>query len=227
MTTRDTTSNKVSAILAFAVSVQLLVNCTVATRSNGKDFDESRNIAASSASPEPSADLTLSNFEPHDFNNFTFYWIPQKYRAFFGKRDKITLSNGLIVKDFHDEADEYDVSIETYQLDLIGMRKSEAWVSLSILLPNRAMPTCLFLYDFADKQHPRLIWKIESGESDVKGFKSIYAEAGKLVVEEFRVEDSPICCPKSYFKSIYRREHDGFRIESRDLLPYKERSRPF
>lgn len=159
-----------------------------------------------------------------DFQNFTYPWIPTENKKYFGKDSNIKLKEGRIFSS-EDEIEQFDVAAEVIAYtDLNDDGIEDAVVSLSILLPNRAMPNCVFVYTIKNSK-PLLLWKYESGKRDVKGFKDISVENNNLIIEEFNIEDSPICCPRSFYKTFFVWKDNSFQVDKEELLPYVKGNR--
>ncbi len=186
----------------------------------GSNFQKSENLTEKIA-PKNIND----NVRRIDFQNFTHPYIPTKYKEYFGNRKNLVVKNNQISSNSNDEADQFDLAVDVNSyIDLTGDNIEEAVLVLSILLPNRAMPSCLFVYTI-DNSKPKLLWSYESGKWDVKGFKDVYIDNNNLVIEEFNGEDSPICCPKSFYKTAFKWDGNSFQVMTNELHSYDKENR--
>ena len=212
----------------FPLLLSLLFGCT-------HDLPEKPTVSRSEPSPSPTSSLTIKKQDSSeslldqsirriDFNEFTFPWVPAKQREFFGNRKELSVAGGRLTAQGDDEASDYDVAIDVEYHELTGDKIEDALVTVSILLPNRAMPSSIFVFTKKDTK-VRLLFKYESGQRDVKGFKTVQVENQTVIVEEYNIRDSPICCPKSFYRTIFEWRANRFELLSDEMLDYPHPSR--
>jgi len=199
------------------------------------DFSARAQIQASSnrtVSPtngnqtNPDAKTDPRDITAFDFKNFT-------YPDFSGgKVEKtFTLKNGSAGRQ---TAPLNYVLRKTYYFDLTGDRQNEA---ISQVLVEGCAMECdsrsLFYIYTAEKNQPKLLWKIATGLAEAGGLKAIAFNRREIVLEAFGdcaldgwlVKPNPgiIKNPKlktiTYTRFVFSRAAGGYLLESRDVLP--------
>ena len=90
----------------------------------------------------------------------------------------------------------------------------EAFVRIGIQAGGSGMPNDVYIYTIKGNR-PKLLWSFETGDRADGGFRRIYSENGKLVVELYgkgtRVngrlsgaENAPACCAASVTRTRYQ-----------------------
>lgn len=205
-----------------------IVSCvkTGSQSSVGKDVSDQtpsqKDIVADTREPNAGTSATSTPTDEF-FLNFRYPWVPDKKNDYFKRSGAVSLLNGKLSEDKANGSDEYkdyDVRVEQHQIDLTGDGKDETIISLSIGLPDRSYPSCLFVFSRSGSK-PQLIWQYEGGKYDVKGFKSFYKnETGQLIVEEFDISDSPLCCPKAFIRSRFDWNNGTFVLVDETTIPH-------
>jgi hypothetical protein len=144
-----------------------------------------------------------------DFANFTFPYTPGE-RSPGGPR-RFTFIDGETPETKNDDG--MYLAAVSYA-DVTGDGIEEAFVRVGIITGGSAMPNDVYIYTVKDNR-PKLLWSFETGDRASGGFRKIYSEDGKLVVELYgkgtRIngklygsENAPACCAKSVTRTRYR-----------------------
>ena len=107
--------------------------------------------------------------------------------------------------------------------DLTGDGNEEAIVDLGWITGGSAIPDLVYIYTLRNGR-PKLLWAFVTGDRADGGYKNVYAENGKLVIE-LQGKDKIIgknlyaddgtnqgdCCPTFYTRTRYEWRRNGFR----------------
>jgi len=125
--------------------------------------------------------------------------------------------------------------------DVTGDGVEEAFVNLSVGTGGSSQPNMIYVYTL-ENQKPKLLWNFETGDRAEGGFKKIYAEDGKLVVETFgksEFEDGKwkfdipegkfkgLCCPSVYTKIRFKWNGEKFVVAGApEIFDYERKNKP-
>jgi hypothetical protein len=120
--------------------------------------------------------------------------------------------------------------------DVTGDGSEEAIIDLGWITGGSAIPDLVYVYTLR-KGSPKLLWAFETGDRADGGYKNIYAESGKLVVE-LQGKDKIIgnnlyeddgtkngdCCPTFFTRTSYEWVANRFRQKGEpEVFPIAER----
>lgn len=226
----------------YAVVCLLLLLATSCTVSRS---DDSKNIIETKV-PSPTIMNSSGNTKASDsiekkvgqvsefFLNFTYPWVPKDQKEYFNDMRTVTFLNGKLIHSesnndkLNDLFSSFDVRLEQYEIDVNQDGIEEIIINLSIGLPDRSYPSCIFVFskNSKSKDKPQLIWQYESGKFDVKGFKNYYSNnIGQLIIEEYDISESPLCCPSAFYRSIFQWSNKTFNLISNSKIPNVGNSR--
>jgi hypothetical protein len=168
--------------------------------------------------PNSSSVPTIRNV---DFANFTY---PSEVADAHGE---FKLTNGeLLPKKQTPSGRPLDMWLKLVDVaygDVTGDGSEEAIIDLGWITGGSAIPDLVYIYTLR-KGSPKLLWAFETGDRADGGYKRVYAESGKLVVE-LQGKDKIIgknlyeddgtkngaCCPTFFTRTRYEWAANRFR----------------
>jgi hypothetical protein len=183
------------------------------------------------AIPKSSSVSTIRNV---DFANFNY---PSDVA---GEHGGFKLTNGeLLPKKQTPSGRPLDMWLKLVDVaygDVTGDGSEEAIIDLGWITGGSAIPDLVYIYRLR-KGSPKMLWAFETGDRADGGYRNVYAESGKLVVE-LQGKDKIIgnnlyeddgtkngaCCPTFFTRTRYEWAANRFlRIGKSEVFPIDER----
>lgn len=180
--------------------------------------------------PESSPDSPIRKI---DFRNFTYPSHVVREAGGFKVRNGELLPKR---KDsFGRPLDTWLVLSDVTYGDVTGDGEEEAIVVLCWVTGGSAMPDFVYIYGLR-KEKPRLLWVFETGDRADGGYKDVFAEDGKLIIEllgkdkiigtDLYKDDGTtngLCCPTHFTRTKYEWANNRFRKQGKsEVLPLEK-----
>lgn len=151
-----------------------------------------------------------------DFANFTYVWPDSK-----PERKFTLVQGGYKATESYTEGPPAAHLMGVYFGDATNDGLKDAIVVMSITSGGSAIPHIIYVYEHqSSSNEPKLLFGFETGDRALGGLKSVYTDAGQLVVEIF--EEFPNkgdCCPSKFKRTAYRWHEEKFVRTKEEILP--------
>lgn len=208
--------NRFGILLLLLGIVALLMACTVGR--SRQQPPESVSPPAVNERQAPSS----QGIRSIDFTNFTFHWVgklgdaSKSFTLRKGKLDPTRNKTGMV--------EEMGVNLQSIAYgDATGDGVEDAMVVLSIVTGGSAIPHATYIFALENGK-PKLLWALYTGDRADGGLRQVYAENGKLVIEQYSNPD-PLggecpACPTHFTRTRYAWKRNSFHQEGRkEVLP--------